>query len=459
MAKISTLQDTFSGGLNTSVWNLNSGAQMDPTFSRVQLPIGVVGNTVLGSGTYDLGSSSIYAKVMTAPNPNAAIYTRMRVYLDSLNYAEMQLDPTNAFILTLKDAGAGVNHTFTVSSYSQSRHAYWRVREASGTVYFDTSPDAATWTNQWSNPRTWAVTAVSVSFTVGCTTAPSSPVSGFVDDVNATSGIEIEPLANSSFAYMSLNLCGLSQYDTLIIQRTNADGSISTVRSANGVAIGNAEVWTGVDYEAPLGANVTYSAIGVTHNSDGSTSTSPTSVSATVMISVPSGTCWIKSLSQPSISAQFSINTIGDVTRPARLQEYVVIGRSNPVVISDVRGGRKGDITVMTTTDADRSALGLLMADGHSLFIQFTAADGFTDMYFVPTDTTSHRPASTSTDPTRLTTFGFIEIDSPSGLITTLPGNSYLLVTNFGTYQALYDHRASYLAVLNTPYGSGSGGL
>ena len=32
-------------------------------------------------------------------------------------------------------------------TYSSATHAYWRIREANGTVYWDTSPDGASWTN------------------------------------------------------------------------------------------------------------------------------------------------------------------------------------------------------------------------------------------------------------------------------------------------------------------------
>lgn len=270
--------------------------------------------------------------------------------------------------------------------------------------------------------------------------------------------LAISGTPSQALAYVALTVTGLTGFDTVAVQRTNPDGSQAIVRSANYVATAGATSWAGFDLEAPLGSAVTYTAIAQTHNGDGSITT-VTAGSSAITIPTQNGTGWLKNLSQAALNTQITIQALADVKRSGRTQVYPVIGRKNPVVISDVRSGRTGLVSIMTTGTADYQAVSTLLASGQTLFLQATPADMFADMYFVPGDVTERRPASTSTDQTRVWDVDFIEVDSPSGALTSIPGNSYTAVAVFGTYQNLVNHRSTYLDVLNTPYGSGSGGI
>ena len=262
---------------------------------------------------------------------------------------------------------------------------------------------------------------------------------------------------SQQYAYNSIAISGLSGYDTLAIQRTNPDGSVVTIRSANYIAV-NSDTWAGYDLEAPLGASCTYTAIAQLHNADGSVSQTSVQSSA-VIIPTQNGVGWLKDLTQSALNTQVTIQAMGDVKRPGRENVYAIVGRKNAVVISDLRGGREGVVTIMTTGTADRNAVKTLLASGNVLFLQATPTDGFDDLYFAAGDVTVKRPSPDSTDPTRLWEIAFTEVDSPSGQLTSLPGNSWLLVTNFGTWQSVMNARATWLAVLNTAYGSGPGGV
>ncbi|WP_198045596.1 hypothetical protein [Kitasatospora mediocidica] len=270
--------------------------------------------------------------------------------------------------------------------------------------------------------------------------------------------LAISGTPNQALAYVSLTATGLTGYDTVAVQRTNPDGSQVIIRNCNYVATGGSSSWAGFDLECPLGVAVTYTVIAQIHNGDGSITTA-TAGSSPITIPTQNGTGWLKNLSQAALNTQITMTALSDVKRPGRQQQYPVIGRQNPVVISDVRGGRMGSFSLMTTAATDYLAVQTLLASGSTLFLQATPADMMADMYFVAGDVTEHRPADTSTDPTRIWSIDFIEVDSPTGALTSIPGNSYTAVVSFGTYQALVNHRATYLATLNTPYGSGSGGI
>jgi hypothetical protein len=185
------------------------------------------------------------------------------------------------------------------------------------------------------------------------------------------------------------------------------------------------------------------------------TQTTVTSSIINATINVPDGTAWIKDLATPTHSVggvQF-VSAVTDVKRPGRQQKYNVIGRQNSVTISDVRGGREGSMTLICDTQAIMNSVITLLSTGAPLLFQATAADGWDDMYFVPGDISEIRPG-VSTNPLKLITFEFTESDAPTGVFTTIPGNSYLQVINFGSYTNLIAQRATYLLVLQRPYGS-----
>lgn len=263
---------------------------------------------------------------------------------------------------------------------------------------------------------------------------------------------------NQGLAYNAISVSGLSNWTTLTIQRTGPTGSVSTLRNANAVATGGVDTWAGFDVEAPLGAQCSYTFIASQPQPDGTTSTYQI-VSPLVTIPVANAVGWLKSLSQSALNTQVTIQALSDVKRPSRQQVYPVVGRANPVVISDVLTGRTGTISLQTTGSTDYQSIMALLQPGTTLFLQATPGDYFADMYFVPGDVTEQRPASQSTDMTRIWQIDFTEVDSPSGMLTTIPGNSYLAVVSFGSYQEISTARTSYLAVLDTPYGSGPGGI
>ncbi|MEU7096051.1 hypothetical protein [Kitasatospora aureofaciens] len=263
---------------------------------------------------------------------------------------------------------------------------------------------------------------------------------------------------SQSLAQISLTASGLTGYDTVAVQRTNPDGTQVIIRNCNYVATGGTDTWAGFDLEAPLGAAVTYTVIAQLHNSNGTITTAQAS-SAAITIPTQNGVGWLKHLSQAALNTQIVLTGLSDIKRAGRRQEYAVIGRKNPVVISDVRGGRSGSFSLMTTGSTDYQAVSTLLASGATLFLQATPADMFADLYFSAGDVTEHRPADTSTDTTRIWTVEFTEVDSPSGALTSIPGNSYTAVVSFGSYQTLLNKRTTYLDVLNTPYGSGPGGM
>lgn len=72
-------------------------------------------------------------------------------------------------------------------------------------------------------------------------------------------------------------------------------------------------------------------------------------------IPVNTGVGWLKDLSQTALSTMVTIQAVSDIKRAGRSTAYPVVGRSNPIVVSDVLSGRTGTVTLMTTSDTAAS--------------------------------------------------------------------------------------------------------
>lgn len=266
-------------------------------------------------------------------------------------------------------------------------------------------------------------------------------------------------LPNTPNAYMSITISGLLvTEDTLLVTRNNPDGSTGVCRNANNVSTGGVTTFNFFDYEAPLNSPVTYNAISTKHNVDGSlTQQTATSSPATIVFS--DQMIWMKSLSQPSLSMELEIGSMEPVARNARQQINPIIGAKFPVVLSDVQGARTGGMVLRTYDLASRLAIITLLDLGQPIFMQCDSAaiggDGFEDMYFQVGNYTEVRPQVRSIDTLREWDIQYTEVDSPSGLLTSLAGNSWLLVsTAFTSWNDVLTHRTTWLDVLNRPGGT-----
>ncbi|MEU8968171.1 hypothetical protein AB0D11_02650 [Streptomyces monashensis] len=196
--KLSTLQDFFGGSaINTAVWNGSSGAPdvtLDTTLDRVAIACQSYYPILSATGPYDATGSSLYARVTPAPVGNGSTQTIMRIALDANNRVTFYTD--GGQILTARVTNAGVNTDQIIGPYDPYNHAWWRIREQTGNILFDTSPDGYTWTNRASTAYTWSATAVSVVFLCGFYATESAGMSAYVDHVNTLSSAPGQPNLN-----------------------------------------------------------------------------------------------------------------------------------------------------------------------------------------------------------------------------------------------------------------------
>jgi hypothetical protein len=143
------LADDFEDGvLDTGLW---SGSYGDPdeTGGRARIPC-TTGYAGLKSGSvYTLTGSGITMR-LHAPTPGGATTAAAScLVLTSTGGTDAGFivdTAQTALGLYLREGYADGNAVFL--TYSSADHAWLRFREDAGTLYWDTSPDGTTWTNQ-----------------------------------------------------------------------------------------------------------------------------------------------------------------------------------------------------------------------------------------------------------------------------------------------------------------------
>lgn len=263
---------------------------------------------------------------------------------------------------------------------------------------------------------------------------------------NSNPAIAVSAVVQPATASVQITVSNIQQYGSLTLYRYNpADNSYTVVRGAFQYTVAGAPSLVFNDYECPLGTSVQYEVV----TGDGFTGWS-----AAVSISVSGSTYWLKSITTPSLNLTVNVSDMGDVVRKAKtLAQYDVLNRQNPIIITDVRGGRTGTMKLAVDGAQEIKDLLAIFKDDSigTLLFQAPAQYNFPDMYFNPGDL-AESWLTTAGGLIHIFSFPFTEVDQPNVSAFVSAANTWLQVSQFGTWQDVLDKRATWLDVLNIPW-------
>lgn len=199
---------------------------------------------------------------------------------------------------------------------------------------------------------------------------------------------------------------------------------------------------SGVDYEAPMDVPLTYSVevSGVTFMS--------------VPITIPSyGRDWYCALGQPSISRAVTVESFPEMTRTLGHSRVRPLTSRNPLIITHIRTGLTGTLTLLALTAAEAQAIRSLI-DLSPLF-QFKApADrGLPDggrLYLLAGDYREQRVVQAANEPTRRFIIDVVEVDRPPLVVPPPVENTWQDWDDEALWNSTWDawRRKSWLDIL-----------
>lgn len=274
MTSLSTLTDTFTTQ-DTTKWTWGAAASVVSGQLQCAANSSYTGS-VTSATTYDLTGSYAYIQVPQRAGPgNGSVDTTTVVAVDASNNLKLMLEGSSLYCQYTK---AGTVTTVATLTYSATTHAWWRIREASGTTYWDTSTDGVTWTQRASVANPFAVTAVKVTIQSGYYGTETTPGTAIFDNFN-TAPDSTAPTAPGSF---TATAASTSQINLSWTASTDNVGVAHYELSRGGTVIASALAASATSYsDTGLTASTTYSYSLVAVDAAGNRSTAATASATT----------------------------------------------------------------------------------------------------------------------------------------------------------------------------------
>jgi hypothetical protein len=180
--------DDFEDGVVSHSWWVRSWDNAECSFAEQdgELQFNLTGAALYNCGVvlapgYDMTGSSVTIEVpaLTPGQPELNVW--LEAFVDEDNAVSVGVhDGSVTFGYKL----AGASYTPASASYSPSTHRWWRLREAGGETYWETSPDGSSWTVGLQVASPIDLSAINVMLAAECWDGCSAPVAVSFDNYN-----------------------------------------------------------------------------------------------------------------------------------------------------------------------------------------------------------------------------------------------------------------------------------
>jgi RHS repeat-associated protein len=242
-AAAASLTDSFAGTtIDTTKWNtFQSGgtvSQGGGTLNLVPTPGAASSSVFVASNlTYSLTGSMAAIKAVTMPSGLGGVDAQFSLRIDGNNFVQWFWQENTLYAVY---AVGGVRTTVATLTYSATNHAWWRIRESRGLVYWETSSDGATYTIRGTVATSSLFSISSLSYLIYAETwgSPASPGQASFANLNvAPAGVPLLSTLSDTFGGTSLGAnwtIEVQQQGTI----TQSGGSLNLAPNANASAAG-----------------------------------------------------------------------------------------------------------------------------------------------------------------------------------------------------------------------------
>jgi hypothetical protein len=158
---------------------------------------------------------------------------------------------------------------------------------------------------------------------------------------------------------------------------------------------------------------------------------------ATVTLPAISPGVWLKFIVQPALNQQVQLIDWSEIARPTRVTLYDVVGRTDPVAVTDVHGSRRVTVTLRTTGNDEAERLDDALSQGRPLFLHVPATLALPSLYAVAGDYSASRPSKTTS--VRYWQVALIEVSPPPSSAVPPPTTWQNVLDSYASWQDVID--------------------
>ena len=238
MALLSTFTDDFNDNTeDVAKWgnSYNSSATRAETNGQAYFTLSDTGShysAYASTNTYNLTKSYAFVQVPVMCNTNTAAEAFMTLH-DNGNNNNLEI-MQEAGLLYFRQRVSGTTTNLYSIPYSQLNHQWWRIRESSGTIFWETSPDGFNWKVQYSKTTPIAIGALYVDIGAGTYQVEVLPGGVAFDNFNLYPSDSIDKTYNYKW-YSQNSYKGLLNN---VISEFNLNSSINTAGSQIEIDLG-----------------------------------------------------------------------------------------------------------------------------------------------------------------------------------------------------------------------------
>lgn len=226
-------------------------------------------------------------------------------------------------------------------------------------------------------------------------------------------------------------------FDLVDVERSDDGGSTWVFVRGATAQQPPGDVFIIYDYEAPFGIPVLYRARSTDQTASGDIS-GPWGQSSTVTLSPT--VAWLKHPTNPALNTEVTIVEIPRLQRGLAQGVNRIIGRADPVVISDTRWTPEGEATFVTLEDAEADTILATLDEVSPLLLQTPAEHGWGSRWVVFADVVEERATRLAVEEARYWRAPFTVVERPTDDGITIGGFTWGdLDDTYTDWQALLD--------------------
>lgn len=212
-----------------------------------------------------------------------------------------------------------------------------------------------------------------------------------------------------------------------VVDRTYNGVLYTTLRGGSTAAVTSEELTFPIDdYEFVDGQAATYRV-----RSYDASDVLQTAQTATITPALDS--VWLKFIARPYLNRRVTLNDWSDIERDARNGVFPVVGRIDPIAITDLHTSRTFTIALLTQTLDEASDLDLALSVGFPLYLHAPSDCGVPTVYAVAGSFNQKRTSRRGVR--RLFEIPLTEVGAPGPDVVGSAGSWQTLLNNYGTWQ------------------------